>query len=84
MQEGFPVIAYDPGSLDKVSRMQIQSAKIEGGIVFLPPVAPWLEEFLNEFRRFPHGAHDDQIDSVSQLLDWKFSRNVGSLYIGRW
>jgi predicted phage terminase large subunit-like protein len=64
--------------------MQIQSAKIEGGLVFLPPAAPWLEEFLNEFRRFPHGVHDDQIDSVSQLLDYKFSRNVGSLYIGRW
>lgn len=84
MLEGFPVIAYEPGSLDKESRMRIQSAKIEGGIVFLPPAAPWLDEFLNEFRRFPNGAHDDQIDSVSQLLDYKFSRNVGSFYVGRW
>lgn len=84
LREGFPVIAYDPGALDKESRMRIQSAKIEGGLVFLPPAAPWLEEFLNEVRRFPNGAHDDQIDALSQLLDYKFSRNVGSLFIGRY
>lgn len=84
MQEGFPVIAYDPGALNKESRMRIQSAKIEGGLVFLPPAAPWLEEFLNEVRRFPNGVHDDQIDALSQLLDYKFSRDVGSLFIGRY
>lgn len=84
MAEGFPVIAYDPGALNKESRMRIQSAKIEGGLVFLPPAAPWLEDFLNEVRRFPNAVHDDQIDALSQLLDYKFSRDVGSLIIGRY
>ena len=37
--------------------------------MFLPREAPWLEEFLNEVRRFPNGAHDDRIDAMSQFLD---------------
>ena len=82
LREGFPVVAYDPGTLNKESRMRIQSAKIEGGLVFLPKEAPWLEEFLNEFRRFPHGVHDDQIDALSQLLDYKFGGDLGELLIG--
>ena len=80
--EGFPVVAYDPGAVDKESRMRIQSSKIEGGQVFLPSSAPWLEEFLNEVRRFPNGAHDDQIDSMSQMLDFA-SRRAGNLIIIR-
>lgn len=70
-EEGFPVIAYDPGVYDKVVRLHVQSYKIRGGQVMLPPAAPWLEEFLKEVRRFPNGAHDDQIDTMAQLLAWK-------------
>ena len=80
-QTGYPVIAHDPGQIDKESRMRIQSAKIEAGLVYLPPAAPWLEEFQNEVRRSPNGAHDDQIDALSQLLDYKSARNVGLLYV---
>lgn len=71
---GYPVIAYDPGAYDKQTRVHVQSAKVEGGLVLLPPVAPWLEEFLNEVRRFPNGAHDDQIDTMAQLLAWHGDR----------
>jgi len=83
-QRGYPIIAHDPGQIDKESRMRIQSAKIEAGLVYLPPAAPWLEEFQNEVRRFPNGTHDDQIDALSQLLDYKSKRNVGSLYVGKY
>ncbi len=68
--EGFPVIAWNPGHFDKETRMRVHSAKIEAGVVWLPPEAPWLEEFLNEVRRFPNGTHDDQIDAMSQLLEY--------------
>lgn len=81
--EGIPVVPYDPGQMDKQSRIQVQSAKIEGGVVLLPPEAPWLEEFQNEVRRFPNSKHDDQMDALSQLLDYKFSRQTGSFFIGR-
>jgi predicted phage terminase large subunit-like protein len=62
-------IAIDPES-DKVTRMATQAAKIEAGQVFLPSSAAWLDEFKSELLQFPHGRHDDQVDSLSQFLNW--------------
>ena len=55
---------------DKVTRMSAQSAKIEAGRVLVPASAPWLQDFQTEILQFPHGRHDDQVDSVSQFLGW--------------
>ena len=55
---------------DKVMRMSAQSAKIEAGYVLLPERAPWLQDFRTEILQFPHGRHDDQVDSLSQFLMW--------------
>ena len=54
----------------KLDRMAAQSAKIEAGHVHLPREAEWLDSFLLELLAFPMGRHDDQIDSVSQFLNW--------------
>jgi len=54
----------------KTDRMIAQSAKIENGHVFLPKQADWLDSFLLELLAFPNGKHDDQVDSVSQFLNW--------------
>jgi hypothetical protein len=62
-------IAFDPEH-DKLTRMATQVAKIEAGHVFLPNTADWLEEFQAELLQFPHGRHDDQVDSLSQFLAW--------------
>jgi predicted phage terminase large subunit-like protein len=82
-EEAYPIIAYDPGSVDKETRMRVQSAKIESGFVFLPPQAPWLGEFLAEVQRFPNGAHDDQIDAMSQVLDYCSNKKTGDLIVFR-
>ena len=55
---------------DKVVRMSTQSVKIEAGHVHLPRKAPWLDEFRKEILAFPYGQHDDQVDSLSQVLNW--------------
>ena len=55
---------------DKITRMAAQSAKIEAGYVYLPENAPWLQDFQTEILQFPHGRHDDQVDSLSQFLGW--------------
>jgi predicted phage terminase large subunit-like protein len=55
---------------DKETRMSAQSAKIEAGQVYLPKQAPWLGDLQAELLQFPHGAHDDQVDSISQFLNW--------------
>lgn len=55
---------------DKITRMSAQSAEIEAGRVYLPARADWLDEFRTELLQFPHGRYDDQVDSMSQFLNW--------------
>jgi predicted phage terminase large subunit-like protein len=56
---------------DKRSRVAAVSSMIEQGQVFLPTKASWLDDFRSELLQFPNGRHDDQIDSMSQFLNWK-------------
>jgi len=59
----------------KADRMVAQSAKVEAGHVHLPREAHWLDTFLHELLAFPNGRHDDQVDSVSQFLQWTSLRD---------
>jgi len=59
-----------PPGQDKIMRMHSCSSAIENGFVHLPEEAEWLGEYLHEFRLFPKGKYDDQVDSTSQALDW--------------
>lgn len=54
----------------KTDRMAAQSFRIEAGQVHLPANAAWLDDYLLELLAFPHGKHDDQVDSTSQFLKW--------------
>ena len=70
IREGlYAVTRYQPQT-DKVMRMHAQTAMIENGFVHLPDTAPWLAPYLHELTVFPHGKHDDQVDSTAQMLDW--------------
>lgn len=53
-----------------------QTSLIEAGQVLLPKEAPWLADFQHELVTFPHGRHDDQVDSVSQFLNWAKKKRV--------
>jgi len=64
-----PAIPVRPKD-DKIMRMSAQCAKIEAGAVHLPRNAPWLGDLKAEVLAFPHGQHDDQVDSISQALNW--------------
>ena len=55
---------------DKVMRMEAQCARFENQQVHFPREAPWLSELLHEILAFPKARHDDQVDSISQLLSW--------------
>ena len=55
---------------DKITRLSAQSAKIEAGQLLLPTKAPWVEDFKTEILAFPGGRHDDQVDALSQFLEW--------------
>jgi predicted phage terminase large subunit-like protein len=80
--EGVPGITKYTPEYDKVMRMHAQSAAIESGLVYLPRQAPWLPVYLHELVSFPKGAHDDQVDSTSQALDW--IRNLKRAEIDAW
>ncbi len=72
---GLP-IAIAPEA-DKITRASTESIAVETGKVFLPCKADWLQELRHEIVQFPYGAHDDQIDSMSQFLGWVRKRQYG-------
>lgn len=54
---------------NKTQRYVSQSGQIEEGRVFLPAQLNGLDLFLHELRAFPGGDHDDQVDTLTQLLE---------------
>lgn len=53
----------------KVARANAVSPAIENGRVFLPRYASWVDDFVSECCSFPNGAHDDQVDAMTQALN---------------
>lgn len=65
-----PVKAVMPVG-DKVTRAVTSTLLMEAGRMWIPDRATWLLDFETELTSFPtKGVHDDQVDSVSQFLDW--------------
>ena len=62
-----------PVDRDKVTRLFVQAAKFEAGLVHFPKNARYLPDLLAELLAFPNGRHDDQVDSISQALAYEFS-----------
>jgi predicted phage terminase large subunit-like protein len=61
------------GKGDKEVRAQRHAGLLETGRLFVPSrrsSVPWLDEFLNELAGFPVGAFNDQVDALSQALDY--------------
>ncbi|WP_425230802.1 phage terminase large subunit [Sphingomonas sp.] len=61
---------------DKQTRLHAASPIVEQGRVFLPLGAPWLDELKRELIQFPTGKHDDQVDSISQFLNYAEKRRL--------
>lgn len=53
----------------KVTRANAVSPAIESGRVYLPRFASFVEDFVAECSAFPNGAHDDQVDAMTQALN---------------
>ena len=52
----------------KVVRAHAITAAVEAGNIFIPDpsIAPWAHDFIEELSSFPSGAHDDQVDALTQ------------------
>jgi len=68
-QQGMEVAQITPVE-NKVTRLRKHRKAIRSGMVSLPKAAPWLAEFLDEVILFPYGSFDDQVDAMTQFLDW--------------
>lgn len=63
-----PIIPIDPKGQSKEFRFDEVTPMISEGAVYLPEQAPWIDIFIKEVSQFPQGAHDDQVDAMSQAL----------------
>jgi predicted phage terminase large subunit-like protein len=69
---------------DKRTRMDGETAKLQVGSLILPKAAPWLDEFLMEFVGFPSAKYDDQMDALSQFLNWRTTAEISGKFICDW
>ena len=55
----------------KEARASAVTPLVEAGNVWLPSpeIAPWIGDLIEEAASFPTGAHDDQVDTLSQALN---------------
>jgi predicted phage terminase large subunit-like protein len=55
----------------KEARASAVAWAIEAHNVYLPAVAiaPWVDDLVEEAASFPNGAHDDQVDALTQALN---------------
>ena len=61
----------------KMARASAIAPLVEAGNVWLPasldnagePLAPWVDDFVEEAAGFPNATHDDQVDAMSQALN---------------
>jgi predicted phage terminase large subunit-like protein len=67
------VVKAVPIHRDKLTRLWLQQAKFEAGVVYFPRDAPWLSILEAELLAFPQVKHDDQADSISQALAYEMS-----------
>ena len=71
------IIAVTPQG-DKIQRATACVSRVEAGNVYLPrstapngrriPGRSWVDDFILQLGAFPKGAHDDDVDALTQLL----------------
>lgn len=63
------VISITP-KLNKNARFAYLAIAIENGTILLPKSALFVSNLITEIIQFPHGRHDDQVDALSQYMEW--------------
>jgi predicted phage terminase large subunit-like protein len=69
-RQGMALVRVPQPREDKVTRLRRHRPLIRAGGVQLLRGAPGLDDFRNEVALFPNAAFDDQVDALSQYLDY--------------
>ena len=69
-QVGMPEFQHVRPYGDKFERFIVQTDLLQFDPVAFPTSPAWFEPLRKELLVFPNGRHDDQVDSVAQLLRW--------------
>ena len=69
------IVPVEPNG-SKLSRCYAVSYLFESGNVYLPypEEKQWVNDFVEEITQFPSAPHDDQVDAMSQALDYLFNK----------
>jgi predicted phage terminase large subunit-like protein len=76
-----PILIRPDGS--KQDRFFTSVERLYNGFAKLPREAPWLDALRHELISFPDGRNDDQVDSISQFLNWAVGRGGRTTLLGR-
>ena len=60
---------------DKITRFASITPIFESNRVLFKQCSTWLFDLEYELLSFPNGTHDDQVDSISQFLNWIENKN---------
>jgi predicted phage terminase large subunit-like protein len=66
----YNVVPVKPDRRSKTERLQRHIRTIRDGHIHLRQGASWLDEFLTELVGFPSAPFNDQVDALSQYLDY--------------
>ena len=75
-QSGLNIIEDKPPTQDKVSRANSISAFCESKRVKLLD-GRYIDNFINQLKSFPNGAHDDMVDTLIMAVDRNTNRKLG-------
>jgi predicted phage terminase large subunit-like protein len=66
---GIPVVNFSPNrGNDKHSRVNSVAPLFESGMIWAPKDKEFAQEVIEECAAFPHGDHDDLVDSMTQAV----------------
>jgi len=64
----------------KLARALSATHLVESGRVRVPEGEPWVEEFIDELKKFPNAKNDDQVDAFSQMARYLLNLMADSVY----
>lgn len=68
-REIYSIVAIKP-TKSKECRVNDIISFLECGNLIIAENLSWKREFEDEMLAFPHGKHDDQVDALSQMVNW--------------